>query len=279
MMTTTNENLAYKDNNQSNIEPFDFRAFVERELMRRCRTNPSYSLRSYARSLNVDNSTLAKVISGKRKLGNRAIKSLGLKMGLTPEQINVFLKRKGQNGSSSEKGAAIRDAFSLLESETFSLISSWYHYAILELTKVKGFQGDANWIANSLGIRHAEASEAIRRLFELEMLVEKEDGSWVEGKSTDVTNIGEDMSSAGKKAFQKDILKMAETALEEVPYEERSQTSMTFAVDSARLPEAMDLIKEFRRKMSDFMSKGEQQDRVYQLGVSFYPVTQIKGEE
>ena len=51
--------------------------------------------------------------------------------------------------------------------DKFSVISEWYHYAILELTYVSGFKADYKWIARKLSITVEEAKVAIERLIRL----------------------------------------------------------------------------------------------------------------
>jgi hypothetical protein len=52
--------------------------------------------------------------------------------------------------------------FRSLAIEEFQFISDWYHYAILEVTTLKGFQNEAEWIASHLGISVEQAKEKIK---------------------------------------------------------------------------------------------------------------------
>ena len=60
---------------------------------------------------------------------------------------------------------------------TFKIISDWYHYAILELTELKEFESDINWISQRLGISKIEAHMGIKRLKNIGLMVEDEDGN------------------------------------------------------------------------------------------------------
>src|SRR3984957_9168996 len=46
----------------------DFRMILQRELLLRCERNPQYSLRSFAKSLQIDPSTLSQILRGKRSI-------------------------------------------------------------------------------------------------------------------------------------------------------------------------------------------------------------------
>ena len=56
----------------------------------------------------------------------------------------------------------------------------------------------------------------------------------------------------------------------------RDQSSMTFAMNTKQLNEVKKRIKNFRRGLCAFLQKTKDRDAVYQLGISFYPVTNIK---
>ena len=60
-------------------------------------------------------------------------------------------------------------------------------------------------------------------------------------------------------------------SLEKDTIEDRDITSMTMAIDPDRLPLAKSLIAEFTRQLCETLETGKQK-RVYQLGVSLYPL-------
>ncbi|MGZ8853044.1 MAG: helix-turn-helix domain-containing protein, partial [Thermoanaerobaculia bacterium] len=49
--------------------------------------NPRYSLRAFARSLQIDHSTLSQIVRGRRRVTTRAIRSLGVRLRMTPMQV------------------------------------------------------------------------------------------------------------------------------------------------------------------------------------------------
>lgn len=69
----------------------DFRLRLQQEFMVRCRKNPKYSIRSFARFLETDFSTLAKIMNGKRPLGQKVIQQYGEKLGLSPAMLAPYL--------------------------------------------------------------------------------------------------------------------------------------------------------------------------------------------
>lgn len=68
----------------------DFRQFLEDELARRSQNYPRYSLRAFARHLDVDSSFLSKILNGKRTVTMRTIRMFGERLNLPPEEMQRF---------------------------------------------------------------------------------------------------------------------------------------------------------------------------------------------
>jgi transcriptional regulator with XRE-family HTH domain len=246
------------------------RGRLQSELVRRCKENPRYSMRAFARSLQMDFSTLSKILQGHRKLGPRATGRIARKLGLKPDEIQSLVaplagtKRPGN------------DDYSQVASDAFEVISDWHHFAILELMRVEGFRPDAKWIAACLGISLAETRDALARLQRLGMLViHGTDGKWIDASAPKTTVITPELTSAAQKKLQKQILEKSIAALSEEPISVRDHTAMTMAIDPSKLPDAKERIKKFRRSLSKFLSRGRPCTEVYHLNVSLYPVTRI----
>jgi transcriptional regulator with XRE-family HTH domain len=103
------------------------------EFERRRTTNPRYSLRSFARDLVVDHSTLSQILRGKRRLTGRIVRALGPRLRLTP--------------------AAIAELCAL-ENES----------AVLSALERHNFRADSRWIATMVGIPLDEVNVTLQRL-------------------------------------------------------------------------------------------------------------------
>jgi uncharacterized protein (TIGR02147 family) len=78
--------------------------------------------------------------------------------------------------------------------------------------------------------------------------------------------------SSALRQLQLELLDKARRAIETVPIEERDCTSITMAVEPARLPEAKKMIQRFRRRMAAYLNTG-QGSEVYHLTVQLTPAT------
>ena len=245
-----------------------FRVLLQTELAKRCEKNPNYNLSAFARNLKMDISTLSKILRGLRPVKKNAMRRIGVKLGLHPQQI--FQIEKGQSDNE----------FSHLDLDEFSMIADWYHYAILELMRLPAFAGDYHWIAKALQISVHEAQVAVERLVRLKMIEILPSGEWKDLSGGYSTTLGNDFTASAFKKHQHQIIDKAAKALDEVPFAERSQTSVTMAINREKIPEAKKLIIEFQRKLNRLLNhgQGENLDSVYHLGISLYPVSRDLGE-
>ena len=251
----------------------DFRLYLQTEFLRRSSINPLYSIRAFARLLGTDFSALAKILSGKRKIGPITIRKLGPRVGLRPDQISVFTD-KIKNPQQMGLGAEVdQPEYQQLTLDSFQIISDWYHYAILELMRVDDFKPDFLSIGRKLGISTTKVCVALERMKRVGILAVSPEGKWTDRSSGRSSTIGDHFTTSAFRNLQRQILEKAIIALEEIPFELRDQTSMTMAIDSTKLPIAREQIKIFRRKLSTFLSRGEKRDAVYHLSISLYPVT------
>ncbi len=250
------------------IETRDFRIFLQEELVKRCKRNPKFSVRAFARVLGIENSALSKILAGKRALTPQMVMRLGKKLGFGLEEISQFSILPAEFSTDYTNAS-----FQQLTRDQFAVIADWYHYAIHELVKLPSSQSDVRWISRKLGISVGEASLAIERLLRLGYLEKSSTGKLI-NKSGPLTTMGNSFTDTAFRKLQKQVLEMAMTALEEVPIEQRSQTSMTMAISTKKLKEAQNRINKFRRELSTFLENDQDNlDAVYNLGISLYPIT------
>lgn len=150
----------------------DFRQFLEEELARRSQNYPRYSLRAFARHLEVDSSFLSKILNGKRTVTLRTIRMFGERLNLPPEELQHF----------------------------------------------------------------------------------------------------------GEVSRERKMKRKLERLLEKMPTEEREQSTISINVDEARLEQAKDMIKNFRRDLANFLDAGTSQGKTYQISLSMFPVSGFRAE-
>ena len=155
--------------------------------------------------------------------------------------------------------------------DQFEAIADPVHFSILSLLETKGFSGLPKDIAAQLNLDIVEARAAAERLVRLGLLRFDARGRLRLAKSPGLTTSHDVRSAALRRAHRK-VLEESIAALEDVPVELRDITSITMAIDPAKLPEAKERLRELRRSLSDFLETGNRTE-VYRLNVQLVPVT------
>lgn len=251
--------------------PKDFRSFLQEELLKRVQKNPNYSLRSFAKNLDVSHSALVEMLSGKRSITSKTIEKLGFALGLRLDEIQEF-----QRNCKSQRGFKITTVkYQKITLDMFAIISDWYHFAILELIKIRSFNHSAENISKALGISLAESRSAVDRLLNLEIITRDKQGQLIENNEGFATSISENLTSYAAKQYQRQILQQSIDALMTIPLDQRNHTSITMAIDPKHLPLAIKKITKFRRELSELMEKKNSPTEVYQLSISLFPVSNL----
>ncbi len=159
-----------------------------------------------------------------------------------------------------------------LQEDQFRVVSDWYHFAILNLAKLKRNRATPEWIAERLGISRIESRSGMLTLQRLGYLkIEK--GKLVR-TAVPLFFRPSDMPSALKK-FQKQQLQLAERSLERDPVDKRYITSFILPTDPERLLEAKALLLKYQRKVMEFLENGNSTE-VYSLSIQLFPLSHSK---
>jgi transcriptional regulator with XRE-family HTH domain len=110
-----------------------FHAYLSAAFEQRRRANPRYSLRSFARSVAVDHSTLSQILRKRRRLTSKSLRRMAVRLGLNRAHI---------------------DEYCALENEA----------AILQALSHRKFRADSRWLAMLLNIPIDEINVALQRL-------------------------------------------------------------------------------------------------------------------
>lgn len=260
-----------------------YTGLLEQEFQKRLKKNHKYSLRAFARDMGVPSSNLSNLLKNRRGLSLETAEKITTKLRFDDRTAQLFLSLVAAKNSRSELArkkanqdlVAIEttESFTPLELDRFEIIKNWYHFAILELVQLQDFQDSTNWIAKRLGILPQEAGEALSRLVRCGMLTRKS-GKLIKAKDFVATPCG--TPSKVIRDFHRQILQKAGTSMETTPIEKRSNSATTMSVDSAKLPEAIKALREFRRKFCREQSAAKNKDRVYCLSIHFFPLDERK---
>ena len=244
---------------------------IKENLSLRQRQNPHYSLRAFARDLEIHPSTLSQVIHGKRALPLKLAKNVATRLALGSKEKTLFMESffRAKTSIDDIKISPLDERF-MLDDSYSKVIAEWEHYAVLELFEIKDFEACIPHITQYLRITENRADVVLNNLITCGLL--KLDDNGVLQKAHPDIRTTEDITSQALKDSHKETLRMGLDKLEEIEVEFRDFSSSTLAIDLNKLPEAKTIIREFRHKMAALLRDGEKTD-VYELAIQFFPLT------
>lgn len=240
-------------------------------LATRQRRNPNYSLRAFAKDLAIDSSNLSSILREQRNLPVSRAPSIADKLRLTKEEKALFLASTNRKKMQLDRiQVESQSKRYLIKDKYMRVISEWEYYALLQLMLTDDFQSEIKWIANRLGIEQKRAQVVLNDLLELGFATRDAKGKFE--RSTSDLETTEDIESETLQNAHVDSISIAIAKLEKVPVNERDYSSMTFAIDPQKLPEAKALIREFQDKLTAYLTEGNRKE-VYQLNCQLFPLT------
>ncbi|MBY0414960.1 MAG: helix-turn-helix domain-containing protein, partial [Bdellovibrionales bacterium] len=106
---------------------------IEKEFSKRRLINPSYSLRAYSKSLGVSPSNLSRILAKKKEITPNVVKKIAGSLKFDEELLKNLVDYHSKVKKSKNIKNIDNENIKRLDLETFSVISEWYHYAILEV--------------------------------------------------------------------------------------------------------------------------------------------------
>ena len=244
---------------------------LRENLDKKQRFNPHYSLRAFARDIDVHPSTLSAVFKGNRALPFKCAKSVVRRLTLSPKEETLFIESLLKTKTKLDEIAVpANDERFMLDESHYKVIAEWEHFAVLELFDTKNFNANENEIAKKLGITESRAKIVLNHLIVSGLVKQDADGNLTPTHGKVRTT--EDIQNQAIHQGHKEALELGLKKLEEIAVDLRDYSELVFALDMNRISEAKTIIREFRQKMSALLRDGEKKD-VYQLAIQFYPLT------
>lgn len=260
----------------------DYRSFLRSVLASRMTTNPRYSLRAMARSLEMAPSLLSEVVgSGKKNLSLERASHIADKLGLIGHEKEYFvllvqyeaIKSPQLRRETHSRLQALnpRRTVSDLSVDIFAAIAEWYHIPILVMTDLHRADLSPQQIAKRLGISPLEARAAVERLERLELLERGTNGKYHRRHESSLFE--SKVAHEGLRKFHEQMLEKAMASVREQSPDEKIISSETLALDTDQLPEARRRARRFLDEMVKFFDQGKRRTQIYHLGLQLFRVS------
>ena len=232
---------------------------------------PGFSLRSFAKHLDLSSALLSEVMSGKRKITRNLAFKFCQVLSLDPQTSKQILDTYPAKQVRKKRGPNLEiQNFVQLSSDQFKIVAEWYCYAILSLAEIKGFKSDVTWIANRLGIMEREAKSGLESLVRLGLLISDENGNLkASGQQLITTN---DIPDSSIKKNHRQGMELAIKALHDLDTDSREFQAFTVVSDPKKLKEAKEKIRRMKLELVRFLESGEKKE-VYRINLQLFPVS------
>ena len=246
---------------------------LQNDFNKRKEKNPRFSLRSYSRLLGVNPGNLSAVLNGKRRLSLGMGIKISSSLNLEPNMAKAFIKSIESNLSKIERERLRDSSYAEYSIEMFSPISDWKYFAIMNTVLLDKYDGTINFIVNELAFSKEEVEKIVSMLVQAKIFkIENGIISRVE-KKISVQKVSSDVI----KSFHSQNLNLAIDSLFSTDVNDRDMSSITMAISMDKLENAKIMIKNFRRKLSAFLTSDEK-DAVYNFSIQLFPIRSTKKE-
>lgn len=252
--------------------------YLDFEFKIRIQRRPAYSLRAFARDLQISPASLTEFLHNRQGMSFERATSIGKILNWQPERREHFWDliqaRYGRDVGQrqvalSRVNERIKRVPTRIRVDAFKMISDWYHLAIMELIRIRPSLGTPKAVAEELNIPATVAKEALQRLTRLG-LCEKDGELWRSSSAT--SHAGDEAPSEAIRLFHHQILGLSQEALQKFSPAERESLSVIFSGSEADLKALRKELREVVLCTVARFSKSETSNTIQAVTVQLFPI-------
>ncbi len=264
----------------------DYRRFLGDWLTARRLGDANFSLRAFAlkAGLPLSNSSFfSKVIAGKRnltldlqfrmakalKLGASEIKYFGLLV-----QFNQSKHPEGKQHLYSELAKYAKSKARIIGLEGYEYYSKWQNSSIRAFFGIDQKENNPGIIGRKVfpKVPAKEVEEAVKLLLNLGMISKTANGYAL--RDANIATERENKAFVGKLRIQ-EMLRLATDVFNHVPPADREYSAMTVYISKQGYAALQEKIRAFREEVKSLVGADKGEDRIYTLGMQFFPNNQL----
>jgi uncharacterized protein (TIGR02147 family) len=267
------------------FEYFDYRAFLRDYYAKNKSQNRYFSYRYFARKAGIKSPVFFKeVAEGKKKLSSSMIGKFSSALHFNEKEATYFkyLVLFDQAKTAKEKQeyyAVLRSlknskSEKALNADQYDYFSTWHNVVIRELVTLFDFKDNFKLLAATIlpPIKPREAIASVELLLKLGLIKKRPDGTYVQVDTAITVESG--VASLAIREFNKVMATHAVAAIENFMKTERTIFGITVGV-SQEMYEIIDAeMAAFKDRIVTLVSRNEKCERVYQLNMQFFPMSQ-----
>lgn len=228
-------------------------------------------------------SYLIEVAAGKKVLSRSSVHGVARAMELGPKETEYFESLVGFRHAATFKERefhlrklemlAGKPPGRILADSQFAYFSAWWHPVVRELVCMARFDGDFGKVAKAVrpAITARQARESVELLLRLGLLRKAASGRYLQADGA--VRTADELTSYVVLQYQKDCLRLADEALDDVPLAARDISTFTAGISAACYAAIKRELLSFRAHLAGLVEKDQGADRVYQLNIQLFPAS------
>lgn len=240
---------------------------INSEFSARKLRNSSYTLRAYARDLDISPAYLSLVLNKKVQISKKKAKHI-IQSIYSPKESKQLLSLI----ETIEERFFFKGQIPEYKKVYSQITLTWAHYATLEAFNLCNFSLNIEQLSNQLGIEPENLQKIINDLINLNAIYE-ENGE-LKSNELSFSTIKDKNTTKSRKQMQKDLLNKSLKAIDSVDIKKRNHTSMTIAINDTVIDKMKERIQTFQRELCNEASSlsSNKENAVYQLQISLFPL-------
>jgi uncharacterized protein (TIGR02147 family) len=275
----------------------DYRKYLFDYYREQKRMRKAFSYRFFARKAGINSVGLYKdVVEGRQNLGRALIMKFSAAIGHTKKEAEYFENMVFFNEARTsderklffERMVSSQGAQSRIVDETkYEYYSKWYYSAVRALISIGRFKNDDKSCRKIAGIlnpriRPDKVKKALALLKRLEFITEDEDGFFVLSDAvitTGALSLEKNVTVLNVVNFQKEVMALATEAFDTFGSENINISTLTLGISDVTKVLIKEELAAFRNKIASLAEKDTTPNRVFQLNVQLFPLSDIfKGD-
>ncbi|WP_415061502.1 TIGR02147 family protein [Bdellovibrio sp.] len=245
--------------------------FLNNEFKKRKHKNARFSLRSFARLLEIDATTLGRILKGQGLPSRESVERFAAKLRLNSDEQRELLDAF-QASKEEQKKEQKSKSFNPIDDGIFENFFEWYYPIILESLRAHATSQNLPEFLNKNHVSQQALDQAIQQLLHLKLIKMNADNELTK-VGFGSTTIKIPTTSEKRKEIQKKYLELAMNAIDEVPFSQRENTTLTVALNKDDLCKISQIMQAARTRIGRLSEKRKDKgDTVYNITMAIYPV-------
>jgi uncharacterized protein (TIGR02147 family) len=224
----------------------------------------------------------ANIIQGKRNISSEFIFKFAEVFKMKKKETEYFellvnynqAKNHTQRKYYFEKILSVKQSkIAVTEAQHYEFYSTWYYTAVREIVDLYPVKDNYEEVARLVNppIKSAEAEKALRFLENIGFIAKGLDGCYKQTERFITT--GFEAKAVAISNFLLSTADLAKMAVERLPRDTRSMSTLTFGVSEEGYKAIEDRLKDFRREVLEIVRADKDPDQVYHINFHVFPMS------